>query len=206
MKREFNRIIEIAKENIILSRNFIHDIGHTIRVHDNTLEIALKQENISNDDINTLRIAAYWHDVGQNDFLKDAKFRHEQLSVKMLEIACEKENIQSNNIELVKKIILNHRNRGKIREINNDDILSRILWDADKLDIINYTRMYQIISYYKNNSMVGNYGYQSSIEFWDSIDEKFVEKFNFEASREIFRKKYSDFKYYLIKLKEEKEY
>ena len=44
MKKNVEKIIQIAKESIILSHNFIHDIGHTVRVHDNVLKIAL--ENI----------------------------------------------------------------------------------------------------------------------------------------------------------------
>lgn len=204
MKKNVEKIIQIAKESIILSHNFIHDIGHTVRVHDNVLKIALNQENISQEKIEALRIAAYWHDVGQNDFLKDNKIRHEQLSVKMLEIACEKEGYKSNKIELAKKIILNHRNRGKMKEIEKDDILSKILWDADKLDIINNVRMFQIIDYYKENDNLGEYGYESSIDFWKTIDESFEEKFNFTISKEIFRNNYKDFSKYLEILEEKK--
>lgn len=204
MEKKMERLIEIAKENIVLSHNFIHDIGHTVRVHDNTLKIALAQEGISNDEIEALRIAAYWHDIGQNDYLKDAKFRHEELSVKMLEITCEKENIESDKIELAKKIILSHRNRGKIKEIEKDDVLSKILWDADKLDVINNTRMFQIIDYYENNSNLGEYGCESSINFWKTIDENFGNKFNFDVSKEIFKNNYPEFSRYLKKIEERK--
>lgn len=204
MEKKVRKIIEIAKENIMLSQNFIHDIGHTVRVHDNVLKIALMQENISQKEIEALRIAAYWHDVGQNDFLKDSRIRHEQLSVKMLEIACEKEEYESNKIELAKKIILNHRNRGKVKEIEKNDMLSKILWDADKLDIINNVRMFQIIDYYKENEDLGKYGYESSIDFWKTIDENFEEKFNFNISKEIFRSNYKDFSKYLKILEEKK--
>lgn len=42
MEEKVEKIIKIAKENIMLSHNFIHDIGDTTRVHDNVLKIGVR--------------------------------------------------------------------------------------------------------------------------------------------------------------------
>lgn len=199
------QLIELAKVIIIHTNNFIHGIDHIVRVYDLALEIANGiDEELTEDEKQALKLASYWHDIGRVDVQSYTnKYNHADNSAETLLIVAKKYDLEDNSIiKIAISAIKNHRrNNGKI-----DDNLKvdKILWDADKLDIFNTSRILRIINDYNKYGNNGEYNLDDSIKFWNSIDEKFSNNFHFEVSKEIFRYKYPKFKNLINKIMNEK--
>lgn len=109
-----------------------HDFLHVMRVYNLCLEIAKYEENV---DLEVLKISALLHDIARlkEDSDKTGKIDHAIESAKMAEEILTKFDFSKEKIEKIKHCIISHRFRS-----NNEPktIESKILFDADKLDVI----------------------------------------------------------------------
>ena len=112
-----------------------HDFLHVMRVYNLCLKIAKCEQNV---DLEVLKLAALLHDIARlkEDFDETGKIRHEMEGAKTAEEILTKFNFSKEKIKKIKECIILHRFRG-----NNEPktIEAKILFDADKLDVIGAT-------------------------------------------------------------------
>ena len=107
--------------NRLVSNYVYHNIAHTQKVVEKTIELAEKLE-VDKASIENLQLAALFHDSG---FIKQAE-NHEQESVKILTNFLQEKNVEAKRIEAIASLIL----ATKIgHEPTND--LEKIMTDAD---------------------------------------------------------------------------
>jgi len=128
---EIKKIVEKEMEGTDPS----HDFLHVMRVYNLCLKIAKYEQNV---DLEVLKLAALLHDIARSkeDFDETGKIRHEMEGAKMAEEILTKFNFSKEKIKKIKECIISHRFRG------NDEpktIEAKILFDADKLDVIGAT-------------------------------------------------------------------
>ena len=122
-----NLLVEVEKHVSSLLRNesphtFIyHKLSHTPRVVTSTQEL-IEGENVSEDLVELLLIAAWFHDVG---YVKGIE-NHEEVSAKMASTYLKKHNYNSENIELVSSLIKSTK-----MGVEPSTHLEKILNDAD---------------------------------------------------------------------------
>jgi len=183
--------IQIVTDN----NNYIHDEIHILNVEKNILKLA-EEESFSSNELLSLLLSAHWHDVGKNDHLAIEKIPHEKASIDLFKKWAKENDLPKDIIKITCTIIDSHRNRSAKKEI--EDSLSGILWDADKLDIINKERCIGIINYYEQQRIFDTeFNYLDTIIFWKSIDENFKKKFHTKKAVEIFNINYSAFKIFV---------
>ncbi len=112
-----------------------HDFLHVTRVYNLCLEIAKYEKNV---DLEVLKISALLHDIARLKEYTDktGKIDHAFESAKVAERILKKMKYPKEKIEKIKHCIVSHRFRG-----NNTPktIEAKILYDADKLDVIGAT-------------------------------------------------------------------
>lgn len=121
-------LIEKVKEYVlnllqtkISSNNVYHDVDHTRNVAE-TAEIIGRASNISDEDLEIVILAAWFHDLGYIEKVEG----HEELSAKYAEEFLRKENYPQSKIDKVKSCIL----ATKVPQ-NPKSLLEEILCDAD---------------------------------------------------------------------------
>ena len=103
-----------------------HDFNHTLRVVKNCEEIA-KGENIPEQDMQDLKIAAYFHDVGYTISNKD----HEQKSVEICSEYLKNNGIDQKRIDKISSVILS-----TMCKKEPENLLHQIIRDADSGHLI----------------------------------------------------------------------
>lgn len=144
------KIEEIKKIVIDKLSCSAHDLNHTFRVYNNCLRIAKTLENI---DLEVLKYASLLHDIArtEEDRCQDGSIDHAILGSEEARKILEKFEINENIINHVCSAIRSHRYRNGIIP---DSIEAKILFDADKLDIIGnigLCRSYMIAGEYNQN-------------------------------------------------------
>ncbi len=113
-------VTKLFKEK--LSENYLyHNYTHTKEVADTCFEIA-EQSNLSNEDIEILLLAAWFHDTGYIFSTDD----HEEKSVQIMKAFLESQNYNEEKINDIANLILSTENG---REPQN--IMEKIIKDAD---------------------------------------------------------------------------
>ena len=174
--------------------NFIHSIDHALRVHDNAMLIFMEIRERCVKKMISLKLASYWHDTGKDDCRENEDVPHNIISAELFKDYAVEKGILNDISEMAQSIILCHRNRGKkyYRSPSSDE--EKVLWDADKLDIVNSIRITEIVWAYLNGYKVGEFNLKDTISFWMSISPEFANKFYFKISQEIFYDRYSKFR------------
>lgn len=122
-----NLLVEVEKHVSSLLRSelphtFIyHNLGHTRRVVKSTREL-IEGENVPEDQIEQLLIAAWFHDVGYVKGIEE----HEEVSAEMASTYLMERNYNSENIELVSSLIKSTK-----MGVEPSTLLEKILNDAD---------------------------------------------------------------------------
>lgn len=128
----FKRNIKDSKDGVCNSKTWMFAIKHSLRVEDYSIRIAESIDNLSKEDILTVRLASIFHDIGSVVQRKN----HAEISSKIIEeIFDEIRYISQSGIDKNRlvRIIADHSNKERV---SDDDILSTILKDADILDQI----------------------------------------------------------------------
>ena len=138
MEMEKEKIVEEIKKIVkekMEGTDPSHDFFHVMRVYNLCLEIAKHEENV---DLEVLKLSALLHDIARlKENMDNArKIRHEIEGAKMAEEILTRFGFPKENTKKIKECILAHRFRG-----NNEPktIEAKILFDADKLDVIGAT-------------------------------------------------------------------
>lgn len=180
------------------NRNFVHDEFHINSVEKNVLKIC-EGEKISPMDIFYLRLSSHWHDTGRVDLDETEVIAHENISVQKFQKWAWENNVDKTIVNKVIPIILRHRNR-KARK-KTIDKPSTILWDADKLDIINVVRCNRILLTYENgiNNNKSEYNFHETLNFWKNIGDDFVDSFYTQTGKILFMNRFPSYKKLLEK-------
>jgi uncharacterized protein len=134
MEEIINKLKEIVKQEME-GTDPSHDFLHVMRVYNLCLEIAKYEQNV---DLEVLKVAALLHDIARlkEDFDNTGKIDHAIEGAKMAESILARFNFSKEKIERVKECIISHRFRGNKEP---ETIEAKILFDADKLDVIGAT-------------------------------------------------------------------
>lgn len=193
------KIISQSREAAIVilkkNKNFVHDVNHLLNVERNIIEIS---EN--KDDLFALQIATHWHDTGRIDIDSIEKQSHEILSAKNFLSWSKDKQLEDKFVQKVARIIKSHRNRkGFDRKLTESEAM---LWDADKLDIINVNRCKKIFLAYKfkKNNEESEFNIKDTLKFWSSINDDFSSKFHSPKAKKIFKNKFPLFKKFINQL------
>lgn len=190
------KVVTIAIVN--KNGNFVHDGLHIKAVEENVLRIC-EDEKINSTDVFCLHLSALWHDVGRVDLDEKEIIPHENASVLKFKEWARENKVDKTIADKVTHIILKHRNRkAKSKTL---DKLSAILWDADKLDIINITRCNRILFAYekKIHNDQSEFNYHDSLKFWINIDDLFINVFHTNTAKDLFKSRLPLFKQFLEK-------
>lgn len=160
-------------------------ISHIERVSQKAKELAISL-NLSQEDINLAELIGLLHDIGRfeqiriyNTFMDKDSVNHAEYGVKVLfEDGLIRKFIKEDAYDnIIKKAILNH-NRGYLnidKDLNKKELLhTKLIRDADKLDIFYFLNMENMNVLYGNN-----------------IEKQ---KINKEVYREFFEDKYINYK------------
>lgn len=125
-----------------------HDLEHTFRVYNNCLRISKDMENV---DLEVLKYAALLHDYARVEEDRDntGKTDHALLGAEQAREVLTKLGKEEEFIDKVCSAIRTHRYRNNLKP---ETIEGKILYDADKLDvigIIGICRSYMIAGNYK---------------------------------------------------------
>ena len=125
-----------------------HDLEHTYRVYNNCLRIS---KDIKEADLDVLKCAALLHDIArvEEDSDNSGKTDHALLGAEQAREILTKLGKDKNFIDRVSSAIRTHRYRNNIKP---ETIEGKILYDADKLDvigIIGLCRSYMIAGEFK---------------------------------------------------------
>lgn len=127
IKHSILNYTEICRDalDIMLSiRDGAHNVEHIVRVYDWSRELA---KNYPKADLNVLKVAAYWHDVGRK-YKSQKTDNHNIISGKMVEEYLLKKEAPKVYISKVKEAVINHSFKFKSKSIEG-----KIIHDADKL-------------------------------------------------------------------------
>lgn len=195
----FSKIdIADAKKNafeILRQRNnFIHSIDHAIRVHDNAVYISRQlDQDLNVEEMIALKLACFWHDTGKDDWSEKEDVPHNIVSGKLFESYARAKGMPEDILLMTQSIIYCHRNRGKASFRDPLSVVEKILWDADKLDIINADRVVEILWLYVNGYTNGEFNPEDTLTFWRGIPRQFSDNYYFETSRNLFKERYPEF-------------
>lgn len=118
-----------------------HSVEHVVRVYDWCRRLAVHYPEC---DLNVLKVAAYWHDVGYTQLTKD-KSDHHLKSGEMVEKYLQKEKADKNFSKRVKQAVLEHS--FACRPITTE---GKILHDADKLSLTEEHAMLDVLDGFKD--------------------------------------------------------
>lgn len=179
--------------------NFVHDPLHIAAVEQNVVYLGT-QAKLAEYELFLLRVAAHWHDTGRHDGESEETIPHQELSIQEFCLWAQQRALTQAFQTRVKNIIGQHRHRRATQDI--DDPLARILWDADKLDILNLDRCRRILAIYQQgkNNPRSEFNYQDTLAFWRSLGPSFEAKFHTPMARKIFVNAFKDFQNFIASL------
>lgn len=127
MTGKFQKIKCLVEKELSCSA---HDMEHVMRVYNMAIRIAKKEKKV---DLEILKAAALLHDIARvrEDDDKTGKICHAKESAKMSEKILKEFDFSLEKIKKVQKCIVEHRYKTSRKP---EDIESKILYDADKLD------------------------------------------------------------------------
>ena len=141
------------------------------------------------EDFYLCRTAAFWHDTGRKDW-EDEIVPHHTASADLFMQEASEIGLLEATSNVIKEMILSHRRRCSDNSIP-DNYLMKILWDADKLDIININRINELLFYYQNGISSGEFNIHDSTQYWDSIVKNSLEgELFFEKSKELYKQRF----------------
>jgi HD superfamily phosphodiesterase len=184
-----------ALRHMVATGNFVHTASHVIRVVSNAWMIVELDGTLqlSSERRDALILACLWHDSGKIDRQAETEC-HARVGVRHLALhAAANPQLAQAAVEMASTAILNHRNRGYLGDPAHRPLLARILWDADKLDILNPSRMQQLDAHYNSEAGVGEFTREGSLRFWESISHDFLDRFHLSSSRELARARFEEF-------------
>ncbi len=168
-------------DNEEVNRNIDLKYNHTIRVCKNIIEIS-KSIRLNKCDINLAEIIALFHDIGRfeqlkiyNTFNDKLSIDHSKLSVDILK----RENILKNfnpvDSEMVYTAIFLHNKRDLPESLDNrTEMFSKLIRDADKLDILKV-----LTEYYSETKVIKNQALELNLpEDGDCSNEVLNDIFN----------------------------
>ena len=186
MKKSMYNIIE--KYMFECMKDSAHDPEHIFRVLYLSLNIASKiNENI---DYNVLIASCLLHDIGREEQFKNDKICHAEIGGLMAKEYLLNNGWIEKDAEHVKNCISTHRFRG-----NNipETIEAKILFDADKLDVVGNLGISRTLMYKGN---IGNNLYEiknNELCFGNNKEdeETFLKEYNFKL-KNLYDKFYTD--------------
>lgn len=179
-----DKISKLIEEGEKLLKSNPYDEGHDLTHHQNVWENAqdiAKNINIPYDK-NTLHIASIWHDVVTTE-IKDRNFKDRN---KITEKTCiylgnlmRTEELTENLIERTILAIRYHDTKSK--PVNTE---GKILYDADKLEMLNVNRWKRILGAIKKGSMpkIKLMLYKKFGKYWL---KRLKSKYNFDYTRRL---------------------
>lgn len=120
----YTEICRDALKIMLSIKDGAHNVEHIVRVYDWSRELA---KNYPKTDLNVLKVAAYWHDVGRK-YESEKTDNHNILSGNMVEEYLTKKEASKDFISKVKDAVVNHSFTFKSKNIEG-----KIVHDADKL-------------------------------------------------------------------------
>lgn len=184
--KKYKNIVDIVKERLTCSA---HNLDHVFRVTNLCLLIAESEKDV---DLDILIPAALLHDIARVEESKDqtGKIDHAVLGSEIAGYILEKLGYKQVNIQKIKDCILAHRFRtGHVP----DTIEEKILFDADKLDVIGASGIARTFM------LAGQFGQSLSADD-ESIDE-YLQNNTVENGRLKDVSKHSPFIEYELKFK-----
>lgn len=172
-KDQMKRIEEFAKDKVS-GLDYNHDWSHTFRTM-KLVEIIAKKENA---DVEVCRVAALLHDVGQSLQLEN----HAETSEKMARELLATLKLPKNFIEKVSNAIAIHHD---IEKIKNGSLEAKILYDADRLQIVGVFGFCRIIS---EMTAFKKMALNESVEKLQKMQEERFANLQTKTAREIIRK------------------
>lgn len=142
-----------------------HDWNHVIAVRKNAMRISKRYQSINR---KVLESACYLHDIGRS--VKDEG--HPQESFRLAKPFLNKISVKESELEVIQDAILSH----DISAVLSAKTLeARILFDADKLEILSVYGFIRVLLFLVNERGMG---VDSSVNFlWDyaeSVEEKYL--------------------------------
>lgn len=142
--------------------NMYNKKQHTFRVCKNAISLA-KSQNLSDQQIYTAQAIGLFHDVGRfEQFFRYKTYRdeisvdHANLSVSILKKYDVLKHISSVESEIILKAVAYHNKYAIPNDLSDAELLfSKVIRDADKLDIFN-----MIIDYYENPHFYKNEAFE----------------------------------------------
>jgi len=123
-KLNYTEICRDALKIMLSIRDGAHNVEHIVRVYDWSRELA---KNYPETDLNVLKVAAYWHDVGRK-YESEETDNHNIISGNMVEEYLIKKVAPLDFISKVKEAVINHS-----FSFTPKSIEGKIIHDADKL-------------------------------------------------------------------------
>ena len=184
-----NNIVQEAKR---LLKKQPYDVAHDLAHHEGVWKTArevVKGAKISVD-FKALKIAAFWHDV-----VVDAKKQQRKLGERnvITREACGRVAglLRENDFskDFIEKVVLAIEYHGfSQRPVNNE---GKVLWDADKLEALNWQRWKKIYGSFKHGEMdkeqFGRY-----VEAGKRFFKNMRQRYNFDYSRKLHDKRLED--------------
>ncbi|NFN94376.1 HD domain-containing protein [Clostridium botulinum] len=184
-KEKYSKIIEIVKDKLTCSA---HNLDHVFRVYNLCLTLAKDERNV---DFEVLIPAALLHDIARVEESQDktGKIDHAVLGGDLAEEILRDLEYNEEKINKIKDCIIAHRFR-----TGNEPktIESKILFDADKLDVIGATGIARTFM------LAGQFGQRLTVD--ESLDE-YLELNTVENERIKDVSKHTPFIEYEVKFK-----
>lgn len=127
MEEKYSRLKQIVEKEL-MEASPAHDMNHVMRVYYLCIHLAKYESNL---DLDVLKTAALLHDIAR--VKESQEVDHAVLGAAMSEKILKGLGYPEEKIERVKHCVAAHRFRGEIRP---KTIEAKILFDADKLDVL----------------------------------------------------------------------
>jgi peptidase E/glycosyltransferase involved in cell wall biosynthesis len=188
-------IMNGAFAHMIANRNIVHTPLHAARVYENAMLICAKEGlALSAQQQDALAIACFWHDAGRVDASQATDNHHERSAELLWKFNEIHATIPAKTLKMASDMILSHRNRGGTADGSQRTVLQNVLWDADKLDVLNPLRMREIMHLYSQGITAGEFTPEETLKFWNSIDKRFIGRFTFPSARARASARWKEFK------------
>jgi hypothetical protein len=186
LKNWFEEYVESFRDkDEKIQRNYDLKLLHTHNVCKYIVEIA-KDIGLNTNDINIAEIIALFHDLGRFEqyykyktFVDRNSENHSELAIKIINKYSLLEKFDNSTKETIRKAILNHN---KISIENEEDkniiLFSKLIRDADKLDI------YRVVTeYYKNKKYEKNDTIELGLD--DNNDSYSIDIYNSVLNQQV---------------------
>ena len=175
MKPETYRLVESYMLSCMDPNDCAHSPEHVYRVLHAALDIADHEENVN---LDVLICACLLHDVGRQSEIENPSLCHAQVGAEMARAFLRDNGFSDDFADHAADCIRSHRYR-KGTEYNS--IESRILFDADKLDVSGAMGIARTIAY---NSILGRPLYtltsEGNVDTRPDADPSFVREYNYK--------------------------